>query len=395
MREKRSTLVFVACYLSYCAIYIARLNLSMATPILSAAETYSMAEIGWLGGVFSCVYAVGRLLSGIIGDRVKPWLIMSLGLLIAGVSNLLFGMFPPAWAGLLLWSSNALAQSMLWGAILRLISAIYPQEIAGERASQMATAVTIGNILSVICNSFFINRLGVAFAFVIPGGTTLLCGLFVLMAAKDVECSCAEQTQILPIRNLFKKKELRSAFLPAFLHGIIKDNISIWMTAFFVMQFGIDLEKTTYFVLFIPVAGFIGRICYPMLYRIFWQEEHRVSYVAMIFCIVVLAILLIAPRSPAIAMLCLGLAYAGASIVNTSMLSIMPLRYAKENLITSTSGLLDFATYLGASMGSFAYGYVIDIWGYKPMLYSWLIAAALASVILVYISRLPKVTAHH
>jgi len=392
LRKKQSLLVFLVCYFSYCAIYVARLNLAMASPVLSAAGTYSLAEIGLLGGVFSGVYAAGRLLSGIISDRVKPWIILAIGLLLAGISNMTFSLFPPMWAGLLLWSCNALAQSMLWGVILRLIAAIYPRELAGKRASQMVTAVTTGNILSVICNSFFINRFGAAFAFVIPGGITLLCGLLVILATKGVVCPAAERVQVLSMFTLLKKKEIRSSILPAFLHGIIKDNISFWMASFFVMQFGIDLEKTAYFVLFIPVVGFVGRICYPMLYGLFRQEEHRVSGAALILCAVAMMALLIFPGSPAFAILCLGLAYAAVSIVNTSLLSIMPLRYAKENLIASTSGLMDFATYLGASLGSFAYGYVIDLWGYAPMLYSWLAAAVFAAIALRRVVKLSQIS---
>ena len=81
-------------------------------------------------------------------------------------------------------------------------------------------------------------------------------------------------------------------------------------------------------------------------------------------------------------MICLGIVYAAVSIVNTSMLSIMPLRYAKENAIASVSGIMDFATYIGASVGSFAYGYIIELWGYIPVFVSWL-AISVCSIVLV------------
>lgn len=380
-KTKYSAAVFGACYLSYCAIYVARLNLTMASPELLDMGYFSLAEIGLLGGIFSAVYAAGRLLSGLIGDRLKPWIVISLGLVVSGISNILFGFFPPFWASAVLWCANAFSQSLLWGAILRLVSASFSTEVAGRRASQMATAVTMGNILSVIGNSYFISYFGVEYAFIIPGGLTLFCVLLVVITAKKVKCAEVQDNQLFRTIDMIKKKEIRSAIYPAFLHGIIKDNISLWMTSFFVFQFGINLQKSAYFVLFVPVVGFIGRILYPIFYRLLREQENSVSIIAFVGCAVSLVALLVS-HSPTLSMVCLGVIYAAVSIVNTSFLSITPLRYAGENHIASVSGILDFATYLGASLGSFVYGYVIDLWGYTPMFASWLIIS-LTSIVLL------------
>lgn len=383
MKKKiNTTAVFIACYISYCAIYIARLNLSVASPALTAEGVFSLSQIGLLGGLFSAVYATGRLLSGVIGDRVKPWVLIVLGLGTAGISNIFFGMLPPFWASVVLWCANAFAQSMLWGVILRLVSAVYSKELAGKKASQMVTSVTAGNLLGVICNSFFISRFGTAYAFIIPGGLTLLCGLLIMFTAKNIECPAAGGTSLKPMFLLLKRKEVRGVIYPAFLHGIIKDNISLWMTAFFVFQFGINLESSTYFVLFIPAVGFMGRILYPVFYMWSKDQEHKVSIAALCLCALAVVLLLSFPRQPVIAMTCLGVIYAAVSVVNTSILTITPLRYSKNNQIASVSGIMDFATYLGASAGSFVYGYVIDLWGYTPMFVSWLGVSVLAVLLL-------------
>lgn len=172
---KRRTLhIFLICYLAYVFIYVARLNLSMAAPSLKALAILDMAQIGVLGSMFSVVYACGRLLSGIIGDKTAPWKMISLGLILCGVSNLCIGFFPPFAAILLLWGVNAFAQSMLWGAILRILSAIYPEDVAKNRASYMGTAVAGGNLLAILLNTGVINRLGVQWAFLIPGGIPLI-----------------------------------------------------------------------------------------------------------------------------------------------------------------------------------------------------------------------------
>lgn len=175
--KKANVRIFLVCYLSYLFIYVARLNLSMAAPGLKELQVLSMEQIGLLGSAFSVVYACGRLLSGILSDRVAPWKMISTGLLLCGVSNLCFSFFPPFAAILLLWSVNALAQSMLWGSILRILSAIYPPAESKKRASYMATTVASGNLVGILLNSALISRFGLSWAFLIPGGITLALSL--------------------------------------------------------------------------------------------------------------------------------------------------------------------------------------------------------------------------
>ena len=120
--KNQKTRIFCVCYFAYLFIYVARLNLSMAAPGLKDLQILTTEQIGLLGSAFSVIYACGRLLSGILSDRIAPWKMISVGLVLCGISNLCFGMFPPFAAILLLWGVNALAQSMLWGSVLRILS---------------------------------------------------------------------------------------------------------------------------------------------------------------------------------------------------------------------------------------------------------------------------------
>ena len=56
MRRKQIT--FWILFLAYTSIYIARLNLSMASPSLIAENRLDAAQVGFLGSIFSTVYSV-------------------------------------------------------------------------------------------------------------------------------------------------------------------------------------------------------------------------------------------------------------------------------------------------------------------------------------------------
>ena len=85
------------CSISYLAVYFARNILSTTTPQMIAGG-YSEAYIGKVSSVYFIFYAIGQLINGAVGDRVKARYMISFGLLLAGISNFIFskmtGIFP-------------------------------------------------------------------------------------------------------------------------------------------------------------------------------------------------------------------------------------------------------------------------------------------------------------
>ena len=379
---KKRSLIFIIVYLAYTAIYIARLNLSVATPVFVDLGIADAAQIGLLGSVFSVIYACGRLVNGSLGDRVAPYKMICTGLAVAGVSNLCIGAIPPFWGIVLLWGANAFAQSMLWSSVLCVVSAVYPEEKAKKMVSYMVTSVATGNIIGIVLNTWVVDKLGVNSAFLIPGGITLVMGGAVLLSAKNIKPVEKTEKKHIPVFGLLKNKEILLMIMPALLHGVIKDNISLWMTVYFVDTFGINLGDSANFVLFIPLVGFIGRLIYPALFKLCREREHIVSVVAFAVCALFVIPLCFDIKSAVLAVVSLSMIYALVSVINTSILSIYPIRYAETGNVASVSGLMDFATYGGAGIGSLIFGVMIKHFGYSPMYISWAVISVVSIAIL-------------
>lgn len=369
MKNQRTRIFFV-CYLAYLFIYVARLNLSMAAPGLKGQQILSMEQIGLLGSAFSVIYACGRLFSGILSDRIAPWKMISTGLLLCGISNLCFGLFPPFAAIVLLWGINALAQSMLWGSILRILSAIYPENVAKKRASYMATTVASGNLVGILLNSALINRFGLSWAFLVPGGITLLISMLVVCNTRHIQ-PAVQQSRKQNFSGLLKKSSVRHMLLPALIHGVLKDNISLWMTVYVMDSFGVDLEKSSYYILLIPILGFVARMLAPELYRLAGERERPVLAGGFAACIGGAMLLIFLAPSPWLAVVYLSLLYMAVSVMNACFLSFFPLQFGREQAVASVSGIMDFATYLGTGISSMVFGILIEGYGYNAMSLSW------------------------
>ena len=379
MKRQRSR-IFCVCYLAYLFIYVARLNLSMAAPGLKELKILSMEQIGLLGSAFSVIYACGRLLSGILSDRIAPWKMICAGLVLCGVSNLCFGLFPPFGAVLLLWGVNALAQSMLWGSILRILSAIYPAQTAKKRASYMATTVASGNLVGILLNSALINRFGLSWAFLVPGGITLAVSLLVACNTHHIR-PAVQQTRRHSFAGLLKKTSVRKMLMPALIHGVLKDNISLWMTVYVMDVFGVDLERSSYYILLIPMLGFLARMLAPELYRLAGERERTLLIWGFGACVLGSLLLAFLAGSTWLAVMYLSFVYMAVSMMNACFLSFFPLQFSREGAVASVSGIMDFATYLGTGISSLVFGAMIEGYGYGAMFGTWAVLCGIGLVL--------------
>ena len=382
--KNKQRLIFLITYLAYTAIYIARVNLSMAGPELRSLELINEAQLGFLGSVFSTIYSVGRLLNGGLSDKKAPWVMLTSGLVAAGLSNLFIGFLPPFIGIFLLWTSNAYAQSMLWSSVLCVVSSLYEKKEAKKKTSIMVTSVAMGNILGIVINTVLISTLGVRFAFVVPGILTLVLGVIICFVTREIKPSAETAAKKhISMWKLLKDRELLGMSIPAMMHGVMKENITLWMAIYVFDKFSVDFKESSFYILLIPLIGFVGRILYPVAYKMSKEKENVVSIIGFFVCILASCLLCVNGVGMIVAVLALGIIYTAASMINTSMLSIYPMRFLKTGNVASVSGIMDFATYLGAGIASAVYGIVIKNFGYLTMFVSWIVISAISIIILV------------
>ncbi len=390
MTKKKAVLIFIVCYVAYMTTYIARQSLSVAAAPLKELLIMDSAQIGTLGSIFSVVYSCGRLINGRLGDKIHPSAMIALGLSLIGVSNFGFSFFPPFVFCAVLWAVNAYGQSMLWGSMLVVMSHTFKKEKLSKVMALYGTVVSFGTVAGVFVATGAINISGVNAAFLTPCVIALVIAVAVLVTIKGVEVEKTDgiKAPSIPIKKLLTDARLYTALAPSFIHGIIKENVNLWMSVYFVDRFAIDLGKSALFVLFIPAFALVGRFIYPLLYRLFGNDERRVNIFAFV-CIAVFAVPVTAIRTaensslwlPALAAISLGLISAAINVINHSMLTMLPLKFAAENASSSASGIMDFATYLGASVGSLAYGYMLKFLDYSYMFASWILIAIIAATL--------------
>ena len=91
---KNAFMLGALCSVAYFAVYIARNILGAVSPQM-ITQGYSEEYIGRISSLYFIFYAVGQLINGAIGDKIKARWMIALGLFGAGVTNLTFSLIAP------------------------------------------------------------------------------------------------------------------------------------------------------------------------------------------------------------------------------------------------------------------------------------------------------------
>ena len=393
MSKKRwSWLCFSLCYLGYMSLYICRNNLSIISPLLVKEGLATASQVGLLTGLFSLGFAGGKVLFGSLGDRFDPKVIAASGILISGVSNLLIGIFADGgfYIMLLLWILNSIGQSLVWGPCLRLMIMNFPHEKVPFVNSMLVTTTASGSIAGILIASA-LAQVKVEPGFLVPGVIALSAALLLLfLFPGESKSGSGQKAQKGGLIAVLKHRSVRRMLLPAFAHGVIKDNVLNWASLFLAVRYALDLKSLPIFIILIPLISFVGRLCYPVFFRICKNNPVRVSVVCFagsLLASVPLALDLL-PVWPAAVLLVLISTF--GNVMNTSFLTMFPITMERHGLVSSTASLMDVVTYSALGLSSALFGLLIDhfgVGGYQMMFGAFIVMGVIGIATLWKSSR--------
>lgn len=371
------------CWMAYASIYLGRLNLSIAAPIMEQEELINSVQMGTLGSCFFFTYAFGQIINGYLGDIVNPKKIFSTGLIIAAVCNILIGFGPSVTMIFLLWSINGYAQSMIWGPLLKILAHTFIKEKERSRAAMiLSTSIGVGSVLAILISSIVLEK-GFETVFWVAGIIMLIIGIASLIFIPYVNQSKIIKREHVSFFKIFLDNKIRAILIPNMAHGIIKDNLNLWIPILFMMMYGIDVKQVVTYVFLIPLATLVGRLIFPWMYHRCRENEKVVVTIAFIVCIGSL-MPLVAYQIPiwfaALLLACIALA---VSVINAAFLTIFPLRFVESNNVASVAGIMDFIAYMGSAIGSVLFGIVIKYSGYKSIILFWIVISVISVVCMI------------
>ena len=387
--------LFSLCWIAYFTTYLGRLSYGACLVEITASTGWSKGEAGLIATGFFTVYGLSQLLSGIIGDKLSPKLLVTFGLGGSGLINLLFPLMPSAGAAMALWCLNGSVQSMIWSPLIRMLSERLPEEKRLHTCANMNSTAPAGTLAVYGMSATLVYFSSWKAVF-------YLCGLLMVCVAMVWFVGITRLEQHLDPTDAFVRKSsaassplehtpstLQLAVASAvplccvalLMQGMLKDGVTTWIPTFLGERFGLTASAAILSTTIVPLINLGGVYLAIWLNHTVFRNELRGAACFFLAGSFSLGLLLLAPSSSAlVSLLLLATATTFMMGVNTLLVSMLPSYYVNYGKCATISGILNTAAYLGSALSSYLNGAIAESYGWTVIMRCWLVYAVVGLI---------------
>lgn len=399
--------IFFGMYAGYALFYFTRKSFIFAMPAMQSELGLGKFELGLLASILSLTYGVSKFVSGILGDKSNPRYFMSIGLILTGIFNLLFGMSSALWAFAIFWGLNGWFQGWGWPGCAKLLTHWYSQSERGRWWSSWNTSHNLGAALITLIVPFCADLFGWRCAMYVPGIVCIAGGFYLMVTLRDTPQSMG-LPKIEKFRNDFpndqskqdERSELTSreilfeyvlcnkyiwilAFSYFFVY-IIRTAINDWSMLYLVEVKGYTNIKAGFCVCWFEIGGFLGSLAAGWSSDLIFRG--RRTPVNVICLVAVLCALLgfRAYTGPIAIFDAVFLFLFGLFIFGPQMLiGISAAELSHKKAAATATGFAGCFAYLGAAAAGAPLGAITKHFGWDTFLFTLCCCAVSATVLLL------------
>ena len=371
---KKAVMIGGMCSASYLAVYIARNILGSVSPQMIASGGFTTENIGTLSSIYFISYALGQLVNGRIGDKIHAKYMISLGLALAGVCNLLLPILSGAIAAVYVtYALTGFFLSMIYGPMTKLV-AENTEPIYATRCSLGYTfASFFGSPLAGILAAL-LSWQGVFFT---GSGILIFMGMVCFAVFSIFEKKGIVQYGLFKtpqekgggIRLLLKHKIVKFTLI-SIITGVIRTTVVFWMPTYFSQYLGFSPENAallfTVATFIISMTAFVAILLYECLGR----DMERTVLVCFVMAAVCF-LLVFTLKHPLfnVGFLVLGI------MASNSAATMLWSRYCPSlrdtGMVSGATGFLDFMSYMAASASSQLFANAVSVIGWGKLILVW------------------------
>ncbi len=382
---KKAIKIGSMCFMAYLAVYLARNILSTVTPAMQG-QGFSKDGIGFASSVFFYSYAVGQLINGAIGDKIKAKYMMTVGLFCAGICNLLFsyfnvnndvyGVIPGA--AYIAYGAAGFFLAMIYGPMTKIVSEntelpyttrcslgyTFASYFGSPMAGLLATFLVWHDVFAVSSGVLCTMAVVLFLAFTVFERKGIITyGRFKRERKKGEKGS---------IRMLFDRQIVKFSFI-SILTGIVRTSVLFWLPTYFAERLELGSERAT--LTFTVVSLFISCGSFVVLF-LYERMGHNLNKTVLVMF-----------SSAAIGFtLTYFVSYSYVNIV-LIVLSIMSSngaatmlwsRYCPSlrdtGIVSGVTGFLDFLSYMAAATANIVFPFLIEKqnWPWDRIILIWI-----------------------
>ena len=378
--------------LVYFASYIMRINFTVLIVKVCSELGREKGELAAIVTALTVAYGVGQIICGVLGDKIKPRIMITCGIVLAAICNISFFFTSNVLLMTVIWGINGFAHAMFWPPIVRLMSLNLTEaeySFASVRVTWGSSIATILLYLSCPVLLLFMSWRVIMLLCAAVGLAIMV--VWLVFAPKLFEGKNANLDTPPTKTSKASEKTTRRApsyvFLPLALimlgivmQGALRDGVTTWMPSYLHEVFALPEEFSIFITVILAIFSMISFTVFDFINRRFFKDE--VFSAAFIFLLAaVFGVLLYLSNIFGIAVfsiLFMSLLVACMHGTNLMLIAIAPKRFKNTGKVATYSGIMNACTYVGAAVSIYVFSALKD-WGSTIII--WAIIALVACLI--------------
>ena len=383
---KKAVKIGSMCFLAYLAVYLARNILSTVTPAMQA-QGFTKDAIGVASSAYFYTYAIGQLINGLIGNRIKAKYMMSFGLAFAGMSNFLFAQINLAsksygtipLGAYIAYAATGFFLAMIYGPMTKIVSentempyttrcslgytfaSYFGSPVAGLLATFLAwqSVFTVSSVVLVTMSVVVFTSFTV---FERKGLITY--GRFKV----EKRSKGGKGT----LKKLFEREIVKFSLI-SILTGVVRTSVLFWLPTYFNERLEFSKETSTLIFtvasLFISCGAFIVVFIYEKLGHNL-DKTVLIMFTSATLCFALTYVV----ENPIVNVVLIVLSIMSSNGAATMLWSRYCPSLRDTGVVSGVVGFLDFLSYMAAATANIVFPFLIEKreWAWDSIVLIWL-----------------------
>ncbi len=148
--KKESRHFFVFLWIMYALVYMTKNCFSSAMASIVAEGVFTKSQVGLITSLFYLFYAPFQIVGGFVADKKSPEMLIKIGLIGGGISNLVIFFNQNYYVILISWVFNGIIQFALWPSVFKIISSQLVRSDRGNNVFLISLSSSGGLIVAFL-----------------------------------------------------------------------------------------------------------------------------------------------------------------------------------------------------------------------------------------------------
>lgn len=387
--DKRCRSAAWLCTLVYFASYVMRINFAVMIVKICSEMAMDKSELSVVLVGLTVSYGAGQIISGLLGDKVKPADLLFYGVCVATLCNVAMFFCHSVAAMTVVWCINGLAHAMLWPPMVRLLASNFSDSDYLYSVVRVSWGSSIATILLYLVCPMLLYVMSWRYIILLCASVGAVTAVIWKLNASKIFSGVA-----LSESGNKEEKQGRAIKMPAAIYvplilimlgilaqGVLRDGVTNWMPSYMMETFGMTEENSILTAVIPAIFSIIAFEVFGKLQQKLIKNE--VLCAGSIFALAATSALILyfLTGSASISTLLMGIIVGCMHGVNLMLITVVPKRFVKYGRVSTISGILNAWTYIGSAISTYGFAVLAENNGWKFTIGMWVAVAAVGACI--------------